>query len=95
MQFDASPGDANCDGSVDGTDLNIVLSNYGVTSGATWAMGDFNGDGPSTARTSTSCCRTTARLHSVTAAVPEPCYPGSVGGRGPVGLLAYAWRKRK
>ena len=39
------PGDANGDGSVDGTDLNTVLSNYGVTSGATWAMGDFNGDG--------------------------------------------------
>ena len=33
------------DGKVDGTDLNIVLSNYGMTSGATWAMGDFNGDG--------------------------------------------------
>ena len=41
----ALPGDANLDGSVDGTDLNTVLSNYGVTSGPTWAMGDFNGDG--------------------------------------------------
>jgi len=39
------PGDANLDGSVDGTDLNIVLSNYGVTSGGTWFTGDFNGDG--------------------------------------------------
>ena len=39
------PGDANLDNSVDGTDLNIVLSNYGTTSGATWFTGDFSGDG--------------------------------------------------
>ena len=30
----AMPGDANVDNSVDGTDLNTVLSNYGMTSGA-------------------------------------------------------------
>ena len=39
------PGDANLDNTVDGGDLNVVLSNYGTESGATWAMGDFNGDG--------------------------------------------------
>jgi hypothetical protein len=38
-------GDANGDGVVDVGDLGILAANYGVTSGATWAMGDFNDDG--------------------------------------------------
>jgi hypothetical protein len=38
------PGDASGDGAVNGTDLNIVLSNYNQT-GRQWAQGDFNGDG--------------------------------------------------
>jgi hypothetical protein len=38
------PGDANLGGTVDITDLTIVLTNYGK-SGATWRQGDFNGDG--------------------------------------------------
>ena len=38
------PGDANCDGTVDGVDLNIVLSHYGQT-GQTWSEGDFDGNG--------------------------------------------------
>jgi autotransporter-associated beta strand protein len=37
-------GDANLDGTVNGADLIIVLSNYNQT-GMTWAQGDFNGDG--------------------------------------------------
>ena len=40
----AMPGDANLDGAVNGTDLNIVLSNYNQT-GMDWYHGDFNGDG--------------------------------------------------
>ena len=40
----ALPGDANGDGTVNGADLNIVLSNFNQT-GADWAHGDFNGDG--------------------------------------------------
>jgi hypothetical protein len=38
------PGDANGDGTVNGADLNTVLSNYNQT-GTDWAHGDFNGDG--------------------------------------------------
>ncbi len=38
-------GDINCDGFVDLNDLAIFLSNYGMTSGATWKDGDFDGDG--------------------------------------------------
>ena len=41
----ALPGDANLDGRVDINDLTIVLSNFGQTTGMSWATGDFNGDG--------------------------------------------------
>ena len=37
-------GDANLDGTVNGGDLNIVLSHYNQT-GMDWYHGDFNGDG--------------------------------------------------
>ncbi len=39
------PGDANIDGHVDVTDLGILATNYGVTSGMEWGDGDFTGDG--------------------------------------------------
>lgn len=39
------PGDANEDGVVDLLDLDILGTNFGVTSGAVWGQGDFNGDG--------------------------------------------------
>ena len=38
------PGDANLDGTVNGADLNTVLSNYNQ-SGMAWSQGDFNYDG--------------------------------------------------
>jgi probable HAF family extracellular repeat protein len=38
------PGDANLDGTVNGADLNIVLSNFDKT-GMDWAQGDFLGNG--------------------------------------------------
>ena len=37
-------GDANLDGTVNGADLNTVLSNYNKT-GMSWAQGDFDGNG--------------------------------------------------
>ena len=45
-----TPGDANGDGKVDGSDVTILAGNWqhGVgmtTPNATWAMGDFNADG--------------------------------------------------
>ena len=39
-------GDADGNGTVNGADLGIVLSNYNKTfSGDAWTYGDFNGDG--------------------------------------------------
>ena len=50
LSLTSIPGDANGDGIVDGSDVNILASNwqYGVdmeNPDATWDMGDFNGDG--------------------------------------------------
>lgn len=42
---DNIPGDFNLDGVVDISDLGILASNYGKTSGMTWADGDANEDG--------------------------------------------------
>ena len=46
---EAIPGDANCDGKVDGSDVTILAGNWqmGVSDGLTaaWADGDFNSDG--------------------------------------------------
>ncbi|HSV14602.1 MAG TPA: LamG-like jellyroll fold domain-containing protein, partial [Tepidisphaeraceae bacterium] len=39
------PGDTNLDGAVDVADLGALATNYGLTSGATWAQGDVNYDG--------------------------------------------------
>ena len=39
------PGDANGDGSVDVSDLGILATNYGGTSGFWWREGDFTRDG--------------------------------------------------
>jgi hypothetical protein len=38
------PGDANCDGAVDSLDYLALKAGFGVTTGATWAKADFNGD---------------------------------------------------
>ena len=40
----ACPGDLDGDGDVDLTDLATLLSNYGMTSGATYEDGDLDGD---------------------------------------------------
>jgi hypothetical protein len=41
----ALAGDANLDGSVNVADLGALATNYGLTSGATWAEGDFDRNG--------------------------------------------------
>jgi autotransporter-associated beta strand protein/T5SS/PEP-CTERM-associated repeat protein len=90
-------GDANRDGSVNGTDLNTVLSNYNQT-GLTWNAGDFNGDGSvngTDLNTVLSNYNQSVSVGaSVGAAVPEPSTLLLLAA-GLVGLLAYAWKKRK
>ena len=37
-------GDTNMDGKVNALDFDALATNYGTSSGATWAQGDFNYD---------------------------------------------------
>jgi fibronectin-binding autotransporter adhesin len=86
-------GDSNLDGSVDGTDLNTVLSNYNAT-GANWLQGDFNYDGTVDGTDLNTVLSNYNQVVSAAAAVPEPTSLLLVTA-GCLGLAAYAWRKRK
>lgn len=72
------PGDANCDGVVDGSDVTILANNwqYGVNMGepdAAWSMGDFNGDNVVDGSDVTILANNWQYgVHSTASAVPEP-----------------------
>jgi hypothetical protein len=91
-------GDANGDGTVNGADLNTVLSNFNKT-GMTWAQGDFNGDGTvNGADLNTVLSNFNQSLYlsgssSVVAAVPEPSNL-LLAAVGLAGWLVWAGRKR-
>jgi hypothetical protein len=98
-------GDATLDGSVSFEDLGALLSNLGSTS-ATWTQGDFNYDGKVTfedlglllshlGQTAPVLDAPAGGMAGASAkVVPEP---GTVSLllAGLLGLIAYAWRKRK
>jgi hypothetical protein len=87
------PGDANQDGTVDGSDLNTVLSNYNQT-GMDWFHGDFSDDGTVDGTDLNIVLSNYNQSIPVAAAVPEP---GTLGmlALGALGLLALAWRRPK
>lgn len=71
------PGDANFDGAVNRLDAAALAANFGVAGGATWQMGDFDGDAAVTladlalwqANVDASAVTLAAASH---VAVPEP-----------------------
>ncbi len=87
------PGDADMNGTVNGADLNTVLSNYNKT-GMGWADGDFDDNGTVNGADLNTVLSNYNQHISVGAAVPEPSSL-MLAAAGLVGLLAYAWRKRK
>jgi hypothetical protein len=86
-------GDTNLDGTVKGADLNTVLSNFNKP-GMAWSQGDFNYDGTVNGADVNTVLSNFNQHLSVGAAVPEPSAL-LLAVAGLVGLLAYAWRKRK
>jgi hypothetical protein len=85
------PGDADLNGTVNGTDLNTVLSNYNhsVASGlAGWQLGDFNGDGTVDGADLNVVLSDYNHSLSVAGAVPEPSTL-LLSLASFVGLLAY------
>jgi hypothetical protein len=87
------PGDANGDGTVNGTDLNTVLSSYNLT-GMTWSQGDFNGDGTVNGSDLNIVLSNYNQSAGATAAVPEPSTLVLLG-MGAVVLVGYSCRRRK
>jgi hypothetical protein len=86
-------GDADLNGTVNGADLNVVLSNYNQT-GDYWYQGDFDYNGTVNGADLNIVLSNYNQHLSVGTAVPEPSTL-LLAAAGLVGLLAYAWRKRK
>ena len=86
-------GDADLNGTVNGADLTTVLSNYNKT-GEYWYQGDFDRNGTVNGADLTTVLSNYNQHVSLGAAVPEPSTL-LLAAAGLVGLLAYAWRKRK
>ena len=84
-------GDTDLNGTVNGQDLNTVLSNFNQT-GMTWSQGDFNYDGTVNGTDLNAVLSNFNQHLSVTSAVPEPSSLLLLAA-GLAGLLAYAWRK--
>jgi hypothetical protein len=86
-------GDADLNSTVNGADLNIVLSNYNQT-GVGWAQGDFDDNGTVNGADLNVVLSNYNQSVSLGAAVPEPSTLGMLA-LGAVGVLAWkGWRKR-
>jgi len=96
----ALPGDANLDGKVDLADYGLIINNYNHPGG--WAQGDFNYNGVVNL---TDYGYVMNNYHH--SFDPGPIMSGAAGNAVPepgtlallaaglIGLLVYAWRKRK
>lgn len=87
------PGDANADGTVNGADLNIVLSNYNAT-GTNWFGGDFDNSASTNGADLNIVLSNYNQSIAVAAAVPEPSAL-LLAGTGVASLFTYLWGRRR
>ena len=87
------PGDANDDGVIDATDYITVKQNFGTTSGATWAQGNFNGGVGTVDWADLQILMANFGTRSVDGApaAPEPATLGLLA----IGVLAVIRRRRR
>ena len=93
----ALPGDANLDGTVNGADLNTVLSNYNRTVSTDvngWMMGDFDGNGMVNGADLNAVLSNYNQTVGAGAAVPEPSEVVLLAC-GLAALFGYAWKRRR
>jgi hypothetical protein len=89
------PGDADRNGTVDGADLNTVLSNYNQSFTVDpWSMGDFDGNGTVDGADLNTVLSNYNQHMAASAAVPEPSTL-LLAVAGLAALAAYGRRKRK
>ena len=87
-------GDADLDGTVNGADLNTVLSNYNKT-GMYWSQGDFNYDGTVNGADLNMVLSNYNQSVSIGAAVPEPGTLGMLALGVAAVLACKGWRKQR
>jgi hypothetical protein len=87
------PGDADKNGTVNGADLNIVLSNYNAT-GMDWDHGDFNTDNTVNGADLNVVLSNYNQSSPVAGAVPEPASLLLLAVAAIIGWRARAWRKK-
>ena len=89
----AFDGDTNLDGTVNGADLNTVLSNFNQTN-STWSQGDFDYNGTVNGADLNIVLSNFNQHLSVGAAVPEPCTLGMLA-LAALGLLVWNGGRRR
>jgi len=86
------PGDTNLDGIVNNNDAITFGRNYGLQTGASWAMGDFNGDGKINITDANLLQQYYNRSVNINPGVPSiqpSASPAAIPEPGTLGLIAF------
>ena len=90
-------GDANLDGAVNSTDLNLLGVNWQIADATSWAQGDFNGDGKTNSTDLNDIglnWRYTIPLPATARGIPEPT-AGTLAVFALAAIACMPWRHRQ